>query len=454
MTASPPVQKMLGPYRIEGLIGRGGMGEVYRAFDTRRGRQVALKVLAAEYARDAHYRARFRRESDSAARLQDPHVVPIHDFGEIEGHLFIDMRLVDGTGLDDVLRSGPLDVERAVRIVEQVGEALTAAHEMGIVHRDVKPSNILVTRSGFAYLADFGIARSLGEAQTQLTDTGRAVGTLAYMAPERFEGGQPDRRSDVYALACVLAECLIGHPPFDATSFPAVMRSHLVAPPPRPSTLRPGLPAAIDAVVARGMEKDPDQRWQSTHELGAAARRAAQGEEVAAARAVRPAGGADRPRPARSRRPMLLVGAALALVLVALVGGYAVGVAAGSGGGAGSGSPTGGTTASARPAQAANVPTRRSSRYTYSVSGSYGADIDFTDENGDSVSMLLPSLPWTKTVSTQSWGPDANAAIRVQSTSPKGDTTVSCTIRDTDGRVVKTDTKSAAYATALCNVLG
>lgn len=246
----------LGPYRLEGLLGRGGMGEVHRAFDQRRGRAVALKVLPPELAHDEDFRARFRRESDSAARLQDPHVVPIHDFGEIDGRLYIDMRLIDGVGLDRLVAAGPMDPRRAVALLGQVAEALTDAHAHGVLHRDVKPSNILVTPSDFAYLVDFGIARALDEHRTAVTRSGATIGTLAYMAPERFDGGQPDHRSDIYSLACTLAECLTGRRPFDATSLPSIMKAHLTADPPRPSLQRGDVPRALDEVIARGMAKD------------------------------------------------------------------------------------------------------------------------------------------------------------------------------------------------------
>jgi serine/threonine protein kinase len=261
----------LGPYRLEGLLGRGGMGEVYRAFDTRRGRVVALKVLPAELAHDESFRVRFRRESDSAARLQDPHVIPIHDFGEIDGRLYIDMRFVDGVGLDRLIASGPLDPRRAVALITQAAEALADAHAHAVLHRDVKPSNILVTRSDFVYLVDFGIARALDDNLTALTRSGVTVGTLAYMAPERFDGGAFDARSDIYSLACTLAECLTGRKPFDATSLPSLMKAHLTAEPPRPSLVRRDVPPAFDEVIARGMAKDPSARYPTARDLAAAA---------------------------------------------------------------------------------------------------------------------------------------------------------------------------------------
>jgi len=179
VTAVDEQHPMIGPYRVELLLGKGGMGEVYRAVDTRRDRIVALKVLPPATTTDEQYRMRFRRESDSAARLTDPHVIPIHDFGEVDGRLFIDMRLVAGEGLDSVLGSGPLSPERAVSFVVQIAEALTDAHTNGVVHRDVKPSNVLVTKSDFVYLVDFGIARASGGDEHGLTQTGTMIGTIA-----------------------------------------------------------------------------------------------------------------------------------------------------------------------------------------------------------------------------------------------------------------------------------
>ena len=264
-----------GPYRLGELLGRGGMGTVHRAHDTRRERTVALKRLNDGLAGDPGYRERFRRECRLAARLSSPHVVPIHDFGEIDGVLFLDMRLVDGRGLDTVLLDGALTPDRAVRTVEQVAHALDAAHIAGLVHRDVKPSNVLVGEpDGFVHLADFGIARSLAPGtRSALTGTGAAPGTLAYLAPEVFAGTTADHRADVYALACVLFEALTGRRPFDGEAA-QLMYHHLQMPPPDPAEVSPGVPAALGDVVRRGMAKDPDARPGSAGELARAARQA------------------------------------------------------------------------------------------------------------------------------------------------------------------------------------
>ena len=189
-----------GHYHLRRLLGKGGMGEVYEAEDTKKDRTVALKVLPAAMSNDPVFRKRLQREAHSAGRLQEPHVVPIHDYGDIDGVLYVDMRFIDGTDLRKMLvRYGPLTPARAVAIVRQIASALDAAHESGLVHRDVKPENILITRDDFAYLVDFGIANA--STDEKLTELGTAVGTYAYMAPERFTNGEVTYRADIYALA-------------------------------------------------------------------------------------------------------------------------------------------------------------------------------------------------------------------------------------------------------------
>jgi serine/threonine-protein kinase len=259
-----------GRYRLLEPLGHGGMGEVWRAFDTATNRVVALKVLPANLASDPTFEQRFRREAFAAAGLADPHVVPIHNFGEIEGRLYVDMRLIEGRDLQSILASGPLEPARAVRIIEQVAKALHAAHKIGLIHRDVKPSNILLDDDDFAYLIDFGIAR--GADETGLTSTGAMIGTWHYMAPERLGARQVDARSDVYALACVLYESLTGRRPFPGDTLESQVAAHLTAPPPRPSNTDPGIPGKFDAVIANGMAKEPDERFSTTVELAHAAR--------------------------------------------------------------------------------------------------------------------------------------------------------------------------------------
>jgi serine/threonine protein kinase, bacterial len=274
VTSSQPASRAgswFGPYRLMRLLGRGGMGEVYQAEDTRKGRTVALKLISPRYSDDPTFRARMQREADAAGRLTEPHVVPIHDYGEINGQLYLDMRMIDGVDLATVLkRNGPMNPPRAVAIVRQVASALDAAHASGVTHRDVKPENILITGDDFVYLVDFGIARA--GADQGLTQTGMAMGTYKYMAPERFTGNEVTYRADIYALACVLGECLTGSPPFRADSIEQLVAAHLMQPAPRPSQVRPGqIPAALDQVVARGMAKNPEERYRTAGELANAA---------------------------------------------------------------------------------------------------------------------------------------------------------------------------------------
>ncbi len=316
-----------GPYRVESLIARGGMGEVLRAYDTRHDRVVALKLLAPEFGADREFQERFRREAHAVARLREPHVIPIHAYGEIDGRLYLDMRLVEGDDLGTRLATGgALAPAAAVDVVAQVAQALAAAHAEGLVHRDVKPSNVLVGATGFAYLVDFGIARAAGPG-TELTATGGAVGTIDYMAPERFTDAPTDHRVDVYSLACVLHQCLTGSKPFAATTAASLIGAHLHQPPPRPGNLRPGLPTAFDAVIARGMAKDPSARFGSVTELADAARAALGGTSPVHATApptrqatrIAPVAGGRR----ASKAPWLVAAVAL-LALVAVAGWFTI----------------------------------------------------------------------------------------------------------------------------------
>jgi tRNA A-37 threonylcarbamoyl transferase component Bud32 len=261
-----------GRYQLIELLGRGGMGEVWRAHDTAIDRVVALKMLLPRYAQDPEFDKRFRREARAVARLDDPHVVPIYDVGEIDGRLYVTMRLINGVDLQTLLDGGPLEPDRAVYVIEQVASALHSAHQAGLVHRDVKPSNILLTHNDFAYLIDFGIAHAVGE--TALTSANTTIGTWAYMAPERFRTGEAEPSSDVYALACVFYQCLTGHPPFPGDALEQIAVGHMVAPPPRPSEERDTVPTAMDQVIATGLAKRPTDRYPSAVEMAAAARRA------------------------------------------------------------------------------------------------------------------------------------------------------------------------------------
>jgi serine/threonine-protein kinase len=310
---------MFGPYRLTRLIGRGGMGEVYEAEDTVKSRTVALKLLPESLSHDPVFRQRLQREARAAGRLQEPHVVPIHDYGEIDGHLFVDMRLIDGVDLRTLLmRGGPMPPARAVSVVRQIAAALDAAHAAGVLHRDVKPENVLVTADDFAYLVDFGIASATSE--QSLTEDGTTIGTFAYMAPERFGGGPVTHRADIYALACVLHQCLTGAQPYPADSVSTLVTAHLMESPPRPSRLRPDVPATFDAVVARGMAKQADDRYASAGDLARDALAAlddagpASAETMPAALLATP-----QPDPTRrrvSRRTALAAGGAAVVALV------------------------------------------------------------------------------------------------------------------------------------------
>ncbi len=256
-------------------------------------------MLPPHLAKDAVFQQRFRRESQAAAGINEPHVVPIHGFGEIDDRLYLDMRLIEGRNLGAMLDEDddkkPLTPALAVSVIEQVAAALDAAHELGLIHRDVKPSNILVTKNDFAYLIDFGLARTAG--QEGLTTAGSTLGTMAYMSPERFEGGEIDPRSDVYALTCVLYECLTGSRPYPVDSLEQQIARHINAPAPKPSAIDPKL-AAFDEVIAKGMAKKPGQRYQTAGELAAAAR-------TALSAPVRTTAGSGRHSAGRAKKPII-----------------------------------------------------------------------------------------------------------------------------------------------------
>src|ERR1700758_4905539 len=267
------VGSMFGPYHLKRLLGRGGMGEVYEAEHTVKEWTVAVKLMSDTFSKDPVFRERMKREARIAGRLQEPHVVPIHDYGEIDGQMYMEMRLIEGTDLDTLLkRYGPLSPPRAVAIITQIASALDAAHAAGVMHRDVKPPNILVTRDDFAYLVDFGIASATTD--EKLTQLGTAVGTWKYMAPERFSNDEVTSRADIYALACVLHEALTGGPPYRADSAGTLVSAHLLSPIPQPSVMRSGIPKAFDAVIARGMAKKPEDRYASAGDLALAAHEA------------------------------------------------------------------------------------------------------------------------------------------------------------------------------------
>ncbi|MDP1850689.1 MAG: protein kinase [Solirubrobacteraceae bacterium] len=277
----PPIGSELGGYRLQSLIARGGMGVVYIAEDVRMGRTVALKVLASELAENERFRARFLHESRVAGAVNHPNVIPVYDAGEADGLLYISMRYVEGTDLRGLLQNeGALELDRTVSIVGQSASALAATHARDLIHRDVKPANILlVPRTSedgvdHVYLSDFGLAKNLGTLGG-LTKTGQFMGTVGYVAPEQIRGKDVDRRTDVYALGCVLFECLTGRPPFRRKDDFATIMAHVNDAPPLVSELRERTPAAIDEVVAQALAKAPEDRFDSCEDLGRALRRAA-----------------------------------------------------------------------------------------------------------------------------------------------------------------------------------
>ncbi len=261
-------------YRIERLLGAGGMGTVYLARNPELPRSDALKVLSADLSRDAGFRARFIREADLAASLDHPNIVSVHRRGEFDGQLWIAMQFVNGTDADNALRAGTMTPARAVHIVSQVGKALDYAHQRGVVHRDVKPANFLLSGppgpDERVLLGDFGIARALGD--VGLTVTGSVVATLSYAAPEALSGQPIDGRADIYSLGCTLFRMLTGQAPFaGADGLGGVLAAHLHAPPPRVTDRVPGFSPRIDAVIATAMAKDPARRFASAQQFSAAA---------------------------------------------------------------------------------------------------------------------------------------------------------------------------------------
>jgi ABC-type branched-subunit amino acid transport system substrate-binding protein len=304
-------------YRIESLVGRGGMGVVYRAMDLSLERPVALKMIAPELAEDAHFRTRFLREPRLAASLDHPNVIPIYEAGEHEGQLYLAMRFVEGSDLKRVLeREGRLAPERALAVLAQVAGALDAAHRRALVHRDVKPANVLLDVDGHAYLTDFGITKQAGGAST---DTGRAVGTLDYLAPEQIRGEDVDGRTDSYALGCVLYECLEGRPPFRRDSEAETLWAHMQE---EPAPLKDY--GALDPVLRKALAKDREHRYGSCAELvDAAAGALGLAAPTVRRQLVRPG--------LRRRAPLILAGgllflaAVIALAIVALTGGDGAG---------------------------------------------------------------------------------------------------------------------------------
>jgi serine/threonine protein kinase len=339
MTAADPMQPVLAVgteiagYRVEAFISRGGMAVVYRAQDRRLGRRVALKLLAPELSQDERFQQRFLRESRLAASLDHPNIIPVYEAGEANGLLYIVMRYVEGSDLKDLLeREGPLDLARTTSILRQVGAALDAAHARGLVHRDVKPGNILIASGtgredpDHVYLTDFGLTKRSSSLSGQTT-SGRFIGTTDYVAPEQIGGKPVDARTDIYSLGCVLYQCLTGDPPFGREDEAAMLWAHLSEYPPPVSARRPGLPTGLDTVVAKAMAKAPEDRYGSCRDLVTDFRDEVEGR---AEPRERPRRAADRPRrppppprPPRAgttaRRPRTLLAVAAAVLLLAVV---------------------------------------------------------------------------------------------------------------------------------------
>ncbi|GAA2818192.1 serine/threonine-protein kinase [Saccharopolyspora taberi] len=266
--------RRLGHYKIDGVLGRGGMSVMYRATDTRLGRKVALKVMGEHITGDAEFRERFVDEARNTSAIDHANIVPLYDFGEVDGMLYIAMRLVDGSDLASKIKDGPISAQRALELLGQVAEALDMLHERGLVHLDLKPANVLVTSressSEHVYLADFGLTRR--GATGHRTSTGDFLGSPTYAAPEHLRGEPVDGRTDLYALACMLFACLTGRPPFQG-QVQEVIQGHLQGEPPKVTSLVV-LPAEIDDVLRRGMAKTADQRYSTCKGLIVAAKAA------------------------------------------------------------------------------------------------------------------------------------------------------------------------------------
>ena len=363
----PRVGSEFAGYRIQGLLGRGGMSVVFRADNPRLGNEVALKVLSAELSENDAFRKRFVRESRLAASLNHPNIIPIYDAGEYDGLLYIAMRFVEGSDLKHMIREeGPLSLSRTADLMGQVCRGLDVAHRRGLVHRDIKPANILTERAGMsggeavdhAYLADFGLMKHM-ISRSGLTDTGQFLGTVDYVAPEQIEARVPDHRADIYSLGCVVYECVTGVVPYPRDTDVALILAHVQDPLPRPTDVRPELPPVVDEITARAMAKQPEQRYQSVLDLASDLAEAAKGSRQSGARSVArsaavaapaaapppvraeperegvtPAGGSPR----RDGRSWLIPGLLAALVVALGVIGYQL--ASGDGGSSPAAAPT------------------------------------------------------------------------------------------------------------------
>jgi serine/threonine-protein kinase len=316
------VGSVVAGYTIESVLGQGGMGIVYLARQRSPDRRLALKLINPAFADDESFRQHFLREATAAAAIDHPHILPVYDAGEADGVLFIAMRLVDGEDLRAILRApDPMPFERIVTIVGQIGEALDAAHARGLVHRDVKPGNILVASKAdpadpdFCYLTDFGVSAWMTSSAATMTSAGQMVGSANYAAPEQIEAKSVRAGADLYSLGCVLYECLTGRAPFAGRSPAATLYAQLHDEPPPPSSLRPELPAGVDAVVDRSLKKESEDRYASCRELTVDLRAALEGERLVAV--PKPASVGSR---SRFRSTWIAATTALAVLAVAFAG--------------------------------------------------------------------------------------------------------------------------------------
>ena len=268
------VGRTIAGYTVEAVLGVGAMGVVYAARQQMPDRRVALKLITPAFATDETFRQRFLREATASAAIEHPHILPVYEAGESDQTLFMAMRLVDGMELREIVRgSSGLPLERVIAIARQVGSALDAAHDRGLVHRDVKSGNVLVTASGdadepdYCYVTDFGVSTWTSSSIASITATGQMIGTANYVAPEQIEGGPVDARADTYSLGCVLFECLTGQPPFAGRPPAAILYAHIHEAPPSVEALRPDLPPGVDAVIGRALRKVPAERYASSRDL-------------------------------------------------------------------------------------------------------------------------------------------------------------------------------------------
>jgi serine/threonine protein kinase len=274
---NPHIGKTLGSYQILEQIGQGGMATIFKAYQPSMDRYVAVKILPSHFTEDETFVARFNQEAHTLARLEHTHILPVHDYGEQEGLAYLVMRYIDaGTLKDLIARQGPLRMNEAARILDQIGRALGYAHSQGVVHRDIKPTNVLIDQRGDVFLTDFGIAK-LVAGTAQFTATGAIVGTPAYMSPEQGLAGPVDHRSDIYSLGVVLYEMVTGRVPYEAETPLAVLLKHVNAPLPPPRQVMPDLPEGVERVILKAMAKSPDDRFQTAEEMAEALQKAVAG---------------------------------------------------------------------------------------------------------------------------------------------------------------------------------